>query len=558
MEKSIYKLLRYPFIILMVISVVSCDFLDENPESFRTSENFFKDSTSLKTGVNGLYQSLKTMYRAYEPAIGELGTDEAIGQDVHAQFSALSAYKLSSTDQWFVSPYYNRNYYLITRANTIIERGLLLPQTKEIQRLIAESRFMRAIGYFRLVQFFGPVPLVTNEVAEVDYSLPRAPLSEIYKQIVEDLTLASAENVLPNVSTTNEPQRVSRYAVKALLGKVYLTMGTSKEAGVIDRVLGSIGKADLSYGAITESPNELYLKAKTVLAEIKNSKLFSLENKYGNVFLVDKQNKLSENMWELQFAVGDGTGSYFLKVYGMKTNTTSAESKVLTNGCGLTQIYYPYSLYTSYKAGDTRRDWNLTARRYDVSVNKTISFKPSDGPTNKSVQSWMAIVKYRFNGTDSLFTPINFTDRYNLPMNMKMIRYADVLLMLAEAELRYNNGGATQLAVDAMNEIRNRARGFDSSGKPISETLTPEFTNFTISNLTIDGIMEERKLELCFEGQRWFDLVRTGKLIEKYNEPQLSVEFKQAIITENYYLNPLPQDQLDLSTNPTGFFQNPR
>jgi hypothetical protein len=70
--------------------------------------------------------------------------------------------------------------------------------------------------------------------------------------------------------------------------------------------------------------------------------------------------------------------------------------------------------------------------------------------------------------------------------------------------------------------------------------------------------MEERKLELCFEGQRWFDLVRTGKLIEKYNEPQLSVEFKQAIITENYYLNPLPQDQLDLSTNPTGFFQNPR
>ena len=557
--KNTYIKPIYIFFCLFLIFTSSCDLLEETPQSFRTSENFFKDSTSLKIGVNGLYQTLKTMYRAYEPAIGNLGTDEAIGQYVQPVFAALSGYKQTSTEQSFIQPYYDRNFQLVTRANTIIERGSLLSQTPEVKKLIAEARFLRAYGYFRLVQFFGPVPLITQEIKIVDPGLPRASIKDIYNQIVEDLTLASAPNILPDLPTAAEPQRVARYAVKALLGKVYLTMATSKEAGVIDRVLKSVGKESLGFAAIEDSPNELYLKSKTVLSEIVSSGLFSLTKKYGDVFLVTNQNSstITENMWDLQFNAVNPTGSYFLKVYGMKNTAGDVNSRVLTNGCGLTQIYYPYSMYTSYKTGDTRRDWNLTTQRYDATAKKYFTFNPNQGPTNYGTQSWMAIIKYRFNN-DSLHKAIAYTDRFNLPMNFHLIRYADVLLMLSEADLRYNGGVATTVAVNAINEVRNRARGYDISGNPINESLTPLFPNFTTATLTADLILEERKLELCYEGYRWFDLVRTGKLIEKYNEPSLGVESKQAVITENYYLNPLPQTQIDLTTNPEGFFQNPR
>src|SRR5690606_35006784 len=128
----------------------------------------------------------------------------------------------------------------------------------------------------------------------------------------------------------------------------------------------------------------------------------------------------------------------------------------------------------------------------------------------------------------------------------KMMRYSDILLMYSEIEIRLNGGMATQPAVDSMNRIIDRARGLDSEGNPIPEGDTPFFRKYTIADLTLDDILKERMLELCFEGHRWFDLTRYGILIEKYNEPELHSNIKQAEISNNQYLAPLPQSEIDV------------
>ena len=554
---------KYTIVITLLLGVLltNCSsFLEEEPENFRSSTNFFDDEPSLEVGLNGLYQTLKSMYDAHEPAIGNLGTDESVGLFANRPFDKLSKYQLTSLDQDYVMTYYTRNFELITRANVIIERGALLEQTDNVAKIIAEAKFLRGLGYFRLATFFGPVPIVLSEVTGTDYSLPRAPLKDVYEIIIRDFTESSKEGILENVMNPANPQRVTRLTIKAYLGKVYLTMASHKDNGIIEELMAKVGKPGYGYGSIEQSSQELLELGKAELEEIIELDVIDLHPHYGEVFVVENQNEIPECMWDLQFSGLAPTGSYFLKKYGMKMfGAPTPETMVLTNGCGLTQMFYTYNVYQAYAEGDMRREWNLSTERYDYGQKQVLSFanELNRASSNYGVQSWMAPIKYRFSTTGNLWDEIPYTDRFNLPMNFKMMRYSDILLMYSEIEIRLNGGMATQPAVDSMNRIIDRARGLDSEGNPIPEGDTPFFRNYTIADLTLDAILKERMLELCFEGHRWFDLTRYGILIEKYNEPELHSNIKQAEISNNQYLAPLPQSEIDVTTNPEGFFQNP-
>jgi hypothetical protein len=546
-------------LLLTALLFTSCEeFLIEKPKDFRTINNFYIDQESLNTGVLGIYERYYSLYKAYEPFIGELGTDESVAQYYHREFNEIYKYNLSANHN-VILRWYNIHYEMIARANTIINRAHSIPNVSEqyANTVVGEAKALRAWAYFRLAQTIGPLPLISEETTKVDYTIPRSPLKDVYALITSDLEYASKDGILPTEKSMNEPGRLTQSAAKAMLGKVYLTMASAKDAGVIDRLMNKVNKPGYGYGAISETSEQLYKKAELVLSDLLGK--IHLEPIYGNVFLVEKKNSIPENLWELQFSALAPSGTYWQKVYGVMSFPFQFERDMYTNGSGLCQIHYTTALWKSYKEGDTRRDWNLVTYYLDYNQQPDSmkrEFDPLEGEINGVVQSWMGITKYRFN-TGELNNKIPYTDWSNLPMNFAVLRYADVLLMYAEANLQANGGIATQAGVDAINMVRNRARGVDNNGNAVSEASTPEFKNFTISTLHFEDILEERKLELCFESVRWFDLTRTGKLLEKYNEPVIAGDYAQGLINEDKYLFPVPQAQIDRSTNKEGFFQNP-
>ncbi len=545
--------------------MTSCsNFLSEKPEYIRTTENSYKDEESLKSGLIGAYDQLKRTIRHNTYFLGILGTDEAVGQ-TNTIYNNLSRYVLPANDPHYLPQWYECHYRMIAQCNTLIKCGMAIEkQTEEIKYIINECHFLRALAYFRLVQVFGPVPLLDQPVeGTVDYGMPRAAVKDIYKLIINDLEIASAEGALPLPGDVkaSEIQRPNVYVAKAILGRVYVTLASTIEAGVIDRVLTSIGKEKLGYKQYEESPQDLYKKAETVLGEVIESGYYSLNKDYGELFTIESNNKLSENMWQIQFNTSLDYGQYFHMVMGMWTNNGDLNQRCNTNGLGLCQLTYPKAMYYSYSKDDVRRDWNLCCRVYLWDQKMYKDGDPSKGDVDREIATiYNGITKFRVNTYQEMHEAVGYTDIWNKPVLTTIIRYADVLLLYTEASMQANGGIPTQAGIDAINQVRQRARGFHEDGSPVTVAEKPTLPDYNIGNLDMERLLEERKLELCYEGHRWFDLVRTGRLIEKYNEPvypQSEPMFQQVKITENQYLYQIPQTQIDGTTNPEGFFQNP-
>ena len=558
------QILNIKILVLIMISITynSCTtFLDEIPDYNRTTSNSYKDEKSLKSGLVGAYSILKGTFRANTFFFGILGTDEAMGQ-ANTIYNDLSRYKVPANDSHYISVWYERHFKLIAQTNTLIANAVLLEQTENVKYIINECKVLRAFAYFRLVQIFGPVTLQIDPLeGVVDYGKPRAGVNEVYAQIIKDLEEATQDGALPETVDLTEAQRPTIFAARALLGKVYVTLASTIEAGVIDRVLDDIGKKDLSYSAVVDTPQSLYKKAEVILGGIVNSGMFKLNNHYGDVFCIENNNKISENIWQIQFASSLEHGQYFMMVMGMWTDNGDLNTRCNTNGLGLCQVTYPKHMYYSYSSEDVRRDWNLACRIYRWEQGEYQDGNPEDGDTeNEIVAIYNSITKFRQNSVDEMHTPSKYSDIWNKPTNQTIVRYADVLLLYTEAGLRANGGVATPEGINAINQIRQRARGYHEDGAPITVVEKPTVADYATVNLDIERILEERKLELCYEGYRWFDLVRYGKLIEKYNEPVYPASqplFQQIQMTEKKYLFQIPQSEIDGSTNPSGFFQNP-
>jgi hypothetical protein len=586
-------------LLIIILFFNSCqDFLTEKPVDFRSSSNAYLDEPGVYTGVLGLYQLYCNLYiDKTTPFIGELGTDESIASGNQANLAAIYRYALTSNDLFVLPNWYAMHYTLISSCNVLIDRvqANFPNPDSNIQRMVAEAKALRAWSYFRLVQTFGPVPLVTkNMLTGVDWTIGRAPVKDIYTQIFADLSAATVVGVLPNSKDTKDPIRITRWVAEAMLGKAYLTLASTKETGIVDDLLSKINRSDWGYSKVTETPKELYQKADSVLEDIKNNSGIVLEPDYRKLFVAEYKNQIPENMWELQANDGKATanpnrGFYFLYEYGIgvgNSMTTAynviwrkdvmfAPSLMLRGSQSINnQIVY----VGGYEESDKRKPWILSGGRmvtdgtgkaypqywramYSVG---TKVFTPAD-KNGKSVatqentwqtDSWYytCVTKFRFYLDQPMDATTTYTDVNSLPLNFTVIRYADVLLMLAEAEMKANDGVATDLAVECMNLVRSRSR---DENNPMAYTELPLYDK---STLTMDNVMNERKLELCFENIRWFDLARTGQLLQKYNLaiPASSQNMTtHPIITDTkVYLYPIPQSQIAVSLNKENMFQN--
>lgn len=541
-------------ILYILIGLSSCqDFLIEKPKDFFETNNFYTDKESLHTGLLGIYQKINETYTNVNVAfIGTLGTDESL--PLYYANEVAQMYKYTARADFAVYEiWYTLYYEAIARANFIMEVAPSVPELSQeyINQVIAESKVLRAWSYFRLVQTFGPLPLIHQSVKSVDYSVPRSPIADVYNFIVSDLNEAISSNSLLPEKSNIEPGRITTDIATAILGKVYLTMASSKEAGVVDNILSSAGKPGYGYSAIPGSVESLFEMASNTLKPLVDK--YSLHPNYGEVFCNNNKNGIEENIWELQFVDAEPGGSSWKKRMGLLWFPPTDHENMVSNASGWTQVNYTPHLWNLYEEGDGRKPWNLADFiLFKGDEENPVYFNPLDGATNEAFYSWCGITKFRFDADAGLVDIFDYRNLWNLPINTTLIRFADVLLSYAEAEMGKNGGIANEEAVQAVNAIRSRARGMD-----VPEDETPEFRNYTTTDLTMDAILQERLFELCFENVRWFDLVRTGKLIEKYNEPVIVGNYAQGNISENNYLLPIPQSQIDRSDNKEGFFQNP-
>lgn len=343
------------------------------------------------------------------------------------------------------------------------------------------AKFLRAFNYFGLVRLYGDLPLIL-ETTKTAGDITRTPITEVYAQIESDLLFA-AKN-LPVSWTAAKIALPARDAAKTLLAKVYITMATAP-------------MNNTSY----------YTKARDMAKEVMDAGTYHLVTDVNQVF--EKANKFGpEIMWSF-----------------IATSDDPATSP---------QIYLPKGIASGWGDIHPEPAWAIS---YPSQPRKAAYFFLEDWNGNPyTTFSWggPAIKKFLYEDKADILA-------YRNICNIPILRYADVLLLFAEAD-NMVNGAPSQVACDAVNQVINRANGYIVN--PADPLLKTSMTKEAFDAAVID----ERSWELCFEYDRWFDLCRKRILKEK------TLAAYQQNFSEDDYLYPIPQN--DLQINPL-LTQNP-
>lgn len=471
-------------IALLGFSFSSCsDFLEQNPQTDLSENDFYKTADDILSAVNGVYSSLQEgdIYGNWY-VFGEIPSDNTRNQlsgSVTTQNEFAQFY--IDTQNSMIANFWKAAYKVINRTNTVLGRidGIEI-NTELANRYKLECKFIRALMYFNLVRVYGDVPLVLKEISiSESYDILREPKENVYNQIIADLKEAQD---LPVSYSTAEDGRATQGAAKALLANVYMTL-------------------------------HKYAEAETILAEIINSGRYSLlENTPGSLNIDGYKNVFSpvnhnskEGIFEIQFLKGGyGEGSNYANNFAPENSGTNVVAVGGTGGNNIPEM----DIYNAYEEGDLRRDFSMSLGYYDNRKN------------NEWVES-RYVCKF-------MDVPYQNNDASN---NYPVIRYADVILMYAEA---LNQNGKTAEACKYLNMTRRRGFGYQTTETSPVDLQTTDKAQFALM------VEQERRVELAFENHRWFDLIRTGRAVEVMRSKGFS-------LNETNLICPIPQKQIDVN-----------
>ncbi len=471
-------------IALLGFSFSSCsDFLEQNPQTDLSENDFYKTADDILSAVNGVYSSLQEgdIYGNWY-VFGEIPSDNTRNQlsgSVTTQNEFDQFY--IDTQNSMIANFWKAAYKVINRTNTVLGRidGIEI-NTELANRYKLECKFIRALMYFNLVRVYSDVPLVLKEISiSESYDILREPKENVYNQIIADLKEAQD---LPVSYSTAEDGRATQGAAKALLANVYMTL-------------------------------HKYAEAETILAEIINSGQYSLlENTPGSLNIDGYKNVFSpvnhnskEGIFEIQFLKGGyGEGSNYANNFAPENSGTNVVAVGGTGGNNIPEM----DIYNAYEEGDLRRDFSMSLGYYDNRKN------------NEWVES-RYVCKF-------MDVPYQNNDASN---NYPVIRYADVILMYAEA---LNQNGKTAEACKYLNMTRRRGFGYQTTETSPVDLQTTDKAQFALM------VEQERRVELAFENHRWFDLIRTGRAVEVMKSKGFS-------LNETNLICPIPQKQIDVN-----------
>jgi len=537
----------YILFALLGMLFTSCDdYLSFTKPALTKLDDAFNSSTAAAQSATACYAPLTWEYQNAggtffnEWFIGDICADDALKgsntlSDMGTVFD-MENFKTKSDNNTLLW-YYRAQYIGIFRCNVVYEfvpkmnQALFTKEKAGFQnRVLAEASFLRAMYYFRLVRIYGGVPVVNHVIkAQIDWKQPRATESGVYNQIYSDLKFAIQYLPERNGYAATDLGRATKGAARALLIKAYMN-------------------------------NHDYNNAKLQGDSLVNSSQYTLTPNYNDIFTISSENN-PESVFEIQY-VTEGTSDVWNGMGFTRGNITPMmvrprwASGNMIEGWGFNRP--TQELYDEFEPGDPRRD----AAIYAPTLEQVAA---SDDNTNNIfvyLGNRYTSRKYSMMNPDT--TWIASTGQSSRgEINKKEIRYADVLLMYAEACLKQTTPDINK-AKSALEQVRNRARL--TAGRT---DILPSFPNYTIPLQGVGqsgtkqlqdnaddlylAIQHERRVELAMEGHRWFDLKRWGLLSDVMNyyrlttKPQIST-YMSPFVKGKDELFPIPLQERDLNS----------
>lgn len=560
------KNLKNIFTMALVTTCMSActGFLDIEPETTLTGKNFYKSPDDIRSALYSTYSSLRDNgpYSASIYLFGDVRSDVAFPNQTNYYANTfrheIEKFTISANNSGNQN-YWAHHYKGIIRANTVIEKGKeLFGNDEAVQKYIAEAEVLRALFYFNLVRAYGGVPIIMDIPQEYTDSRGhlRASTEEVYIRILTDLTTAIESNNLYRSTNNGEKTptgRVNKYAAEALLGKVLLSMPNDITEAAYPNV--EAWKDISANPNITvfypETTTTQYEAAKYYLEDVINNGGYELYPNFSELFKPTNKHS-SESIWEVEYKTGqaEGLGSPFYTLFSPasyaprnKANSNGYIPSPISNqgngACAPTGYFmdmakkwdsmypdYQYEvrkfddvIYTDTRISDGNIKLDTDGISYlpvnenkDYTQNVAYPYDPYTGTSFRtSVKGFSADDQWmcgKYMGSSEY--KVNDSDD-----NWYILRFADVLLLLAEAEAHISDGVLSQSVLNnTINLVRERAGivPYLASGDSNKEWVldTPE--------KVYQAIYDERTLELAFEGHRWFDLVRSGKAVEVMNQ----------------------------------------
>lgn len=477
------------------LSMNSCVSLDQDPQSFLRFETFPKDASNLASTADALYVDLwngnyglncrlqrinvgadDVTYRAAKP-----NNPLALIEDLYPNITQNDA-DFSTLWSLFTKAIYDSGKII---TETPVNEADNSKEAVALRAVVGEAYFVRGLSYFYLVRLFGDVPLILTPEDAEKKDMQRVAVADIYdKAIVPDME--RAVKWLPATSRTKDASTPSKWAAEAALGDIYMTMA----------------------GWPLNKGKEYYAKAESVLGDaIQNSGL-KLSTHYADLW--KEANKTTEK--EFLFGIMHSNANKKASNYGKSYYPSD-----FAPNAGWSDYYASEKFYLAYpnderKAHNFMTEWNTKKGvvNYKKSADKLPAISKyydyNDGLPGKSAQS---------NGITCIY------------------RYADILLMYAEASVRATNSVSAK-AVNALQEVQKRAQGYADDATVTTTTNPSEF---------LDAVFDENGWEFFAEMRRWFDLVRLEKLKDVKPTEWANSLFK----ANNHYYFPVPYTQIELT-----------
>lgn len=494
---KIQKLYTYIICSVMTLFASSCtDWLDVPSNSYLSDDKVFSVPDSANQGIAAIY-SMVGENNSYRNRLWlqlglntdieyrggwEKGAEISISKadDYLALYAAVPSLAEGYNNADAANPW-SRLYQAIERCNLAVAgiRKYGKPAVgNDMGQLLGEALAMRAYFYYDLVKWWGDVPARFEPVAENNIYMGKTNRDSIYNRIIVDLQEASSLLYEPGASKyTQSTKRVSRDAAKGFLARVCLSA-----AGYSMRPISGTSDSEIKISVSDERRVELYTIAREACRDVIAAGHYSLDASFKNIFYLQCQDVTEhghETMWQLPYFMGSrGRMVYNL---GLPRDPDNVTTRVSIGG----QFKIVPSFFYDYNVNDKRRD--VTVVPYKVSKNSIglMEQSVSSGVVGYNIGKWRAEwVKNPITGTDDGVSPI-------------IIRYADVLLMFAEADLYL--GGIE--GAEYFNMVRRRA--FGQAVNVASPYDLP---------LTLDNLKKERAFEFCGENIRKYDLIRWGEL----------------------------------------------
>lgn len=576
------------------------DFLKEQSISNITADSYVVNEAGFEDLVKSCYPLLRDFILNY-PLVLQ-GTDIFQG----GGWSVKSVGDGPYTDQYDirlnssaseVSSFWDILYREIGRTNTVITRAEKITYADPAKKAarVSEAKFLRALSYFYLVQTWGDVPMPLAETIALDKAVVRVPSAQVYTQILKDLT--EAEAALP--ATATDYGRVTKGAAQFLLARVYLTRGWNYKnslGGAATDFKSALDYADKVIAAypLVAQYNTLFpkrdtnpLKQYTGAQNDRNSEV---------VFAIQYNPDALTNAMEIPpGSTGSREpGNYYHSIFPGNGELVGNAGRTSDYNRHLGQNYPSPAVYRFFDPQkDTRYLHNFlnviyalkavsnyaysytdASLKISYAVGDTVAFwtpwnKPATGDAKGIDEGGKK--KYAVMNLDQLTSGITISRLTTGPMSMwkfwqpgitygdgygtfdfALFRSAEAYLMAAEAIVKGATGGVLGAAENYYNKVLDRAVGAGTDPKCAKnpEDLTSMETisyRATASNIGIDLILDESARELFGEFNRWFDLKRTGKLIERAKKYNFWTKARGGI-TEKHLVRPIPQSEIDRSS----------